>query len=75
MERIEKITLKGCCSFCRMPWHVDMTEEEYDRWRFEDDLIQNILPNHTPEERECLISGLCLDCQRKVFANFDEEEG
>lgn len=72
---MEKITLKGYCSFCGKPWYVDMTEEEYDRWRFEDGLIQNILPNHTPEERECLISGMCPDCQNKIFGEFDEEEG
>lgn len=79
MERIEKITLEGRCSLCGAYWYVDMTEEEYDRWRFEDDLIQNILPNHTPEERECLISGMCPNCQNKIFdkifGEFDEEEG
>lgn len=70
----EKIIVKEKCPLCGTHWHVYMTEEEYNRWQF-GQLIQYALPNHTPEERECLISGMCPDCQSKLFGEFDEEEG
>ena len=60
------ITIKGRCPLCGAYWYVDMTEEEYDRWRF-GELIQYALTNHTPEQRECLISGFCRDCQADTF--------
>lgn len=66
MEHSEKIIVKGMCPWCGAYWHVYMTEEEYDRWRF-GELVQNALPNHTPEDREYLISGLCKSCQAEIF--------
>lgn len=73
-----EIILKGRCPLCGKEWSVAVTEQEYDDWRFFGELIQNALPNHTPEQRECLISGFCVDCQKTIFEPDDEgfgEEG
>ena len=33
--------------------------------------IQDILPDHSPEEREFIITGMCPKCQGKVFLDDD----
>ena len=70
MPKMMNVTLVGQCPFCRKDWEVTVTEKEYDDWRFGDMLIQEALRDHTPEERECLISGLCVECQKKIFKEF-----
>ena len=38
--------------------------------------VQNAFPYLTADEKELLVSGLCLDCQKEVFDsddNYDEE--
>jgi len=60
-----KIILKGKC-FCGNGWEVRVSEEGYDKWRF-GEVIQKALPDATPEERECLISGMCPKCQSEIF--------
>lgn len=37
--------------------HLDITLEELDRWA-KGELIQNVWPNLSPDEREFLISGI-----------------
>lgn len=69
-----EIILKGKCPLCGKDWSVAVTEQEYDDWRF-GELIQNALPSHTPEQRECLISGFCADCQKMIFEPDDEDFG
>lgn len=36
-------------------------------------LIQRAFPNMAIGDRECLVSGLCRDCQEYVFSEPDEE--
>jgi hypothetical protein len=36
--------------------------------------IQEILPDHTPEEREMFASGLCEKCWDDIFNEFNCEE-
>lgn len=36
---------------------LPITEEQYNRWKFGHDLIQNVFPDLTLEEREFLMTG------------------
>ena len=36
-------------------------------------LIQRAFPNMAIDDRECLVSGLCHDCQEYMFSEPDEE--
>lgn len=55
------------CPFCGMASTVKVDADGYFAWKYDGELIQNALPNLTPTEREMLISGMCEDCQKKIF--------
>lgn len=44
---------------------LKLTGKEMYELQTSDKFIQNVLPNHTPDERELFISGLCKDCYPK----------
>ena len=46
---------------------IDVTEKQITLW-MEGELIQNVMPNLTPTEREFLISGMSIAEQEAVFA-------
>ena len=56
------VTLIGKCVFCSKHQVVRMTPPEYSAFNFSDALIQDALPNHTPDDREFLLSGICPAC-------------
>jgi len=45
---------------------IDVTEKQITLW-MEGELIQNVMPNLTPVEREFLISGMSKAEQEKIF--------
>ena len=49
---------------------IDVTEKQITLW-MEGELIQNVMPNLTPTEREFLISGMSIAEQEAVFAQSD----
>ena len=60
------------CPMCRKEYESvaysnKITEEQQIKFFKGEDHVQNIFPQLTASERETLISGLCLDCQEKVF--------
>lgn len=60
------------CPFCGHMNEVAVNEADY--WDWDDGmLVQNAFPYLSADEREMLISGICLDCQKDIF-NSDEEE-
>ena len=65
-----KMGLIGHCPFCDSEWAVEVSEDGYFKWQFEGMLIQEAMPDLSPETRECLISGLCEECQKKFFKEF-----
>ena len=65
-----KMGLIGHCPFCTREWAVEVPEDGYFKWKFEGMLIQDAMPDLSPETRECLISGLCEECQKKFFKEF-----
>lgn len=61
--------MKVTCVFCGgNNVEVPITEEQYERIVNRDDLIQNIVPELSPEYREMFISGMCPDCWNEMFS-------
>lgn len=58
------------CTICNKKVQIEVTEDQYNELkkpRNERRLIQEILPDHTLEEREMLISGICNECFNDMF--------
>ena len=62
------------CPFCHKTTTVQVVGEDFYAWRFEGALIQNAMPYLPANVRETLISGLCDECQEKMFSFPEEEE-
>jgi hypothetical protein len=61
------ITNKTCVS-CGRNVSIELTQKEFEALQQPNrGKIQDILPNHTPEEREMFVSGICIDCWNKMF--------
>lgn len=66
MEDQKLRSYSNACSMCDAITTVYAKPE--DVWRWEDGtLIQDAMPYLKPSEREVLISGLCYECQKKIF--------
>ena len=59
--------MKVTCVFCSNNVEVPITEEQYEKIINRDDLIQNVVPELSPEFREMFISGMCPDCWKEMF--------
>jgi len=53
---------------------LDITQEQMDRWQSGRELIQNVFPNLSPEQREFLMSGATPEEWDELFPEEDEEE-
>lgn len=62
------------CPFCHKTTTVQVVGEDFYAWKFEGALIQNAMPYLPANVRETLISGLCDECQDKMFSSFEGEE-
>ena len=66
------VVLTVRCVHCKQPKQIKVTREQYEELskpRSERKLIQDILPDHEPGEREMLISGICDECWNRIFGN------
>lgn len=50
------------CRMCKEKKEVKMTVQQYVDLENGEKLIQDILPNHSIDERELLVSGVCGSC-------------
>lgn len=55
------------CSVCGKVIDISMTFEQYQKWKYKKDLVQNIFPELSKGLREVLISGICPECWEKMF--------
>lgn len=62
------------CPFCGKATTIQVVGKDFYAWKFEGVLIQNAMPYLPANVRETLISGLCDECQEKMFSSFEEEE-
>lgn len=57
------------CPFCGRESEVMVKIDEYLAYE-EGALAQDAFPNLSPEERELIISGICIKCQKNIFKDF-----
>ena len=62
------VTLETKCVCCSETYSIIITDEQHMELVIGRKKIQDILPNHTPAERELLISGICGKCFDEMFA-------
>ena len=58
------------CPFCGKEYIVEVPEDGYYNWQ-DGELIQNAMPEVSPEVRESLISGICENCWINMFGGDD----
>ena len=59
--------IEKTCPCCRATTLVKVDKIKYNMWKETKGLIQNIMPELNPTDRETLITGLCSTCQNDVF--------
>lgn len=65
---MDNITLiEKTCPCCKATTLFIVDKVKYDSWIEGNGLIQNIMPELNPTDRETLITGLCEICQNDVF--------
>ena len=62
------MTIEKVCPFCGEKTVIEVAEEQAFAYFFTDALVQDIFPKMEASSREVLISGICEDCQEKIFA-------
>lgn len=61
------VMLVGECGSCNYKTEIPVTDEQLTKFN-EGELIQKVLPNVSPGDRELFISGMCGDCFDRIFA-------
>ena len=61
-----RINVEITCPFCNEDHAVEVDLARFVAWQ-NGELIQNAMPDLTFTEREQLISGLCPNCQAKIW--------
>lgn len=62
-----QITRKSIVSGKERTLDIDITEDQLKRWENGEGLIQNIMPDITPDEREFIITGITNDEWDETF--------
>lgn len=82
MGKIRKIipeernyTVKCACSMCKNTTEVKVRYGDYLLRFAMNKPAQDCFPYLSVPEREAIISGVCLDCQKKLFANNYDKNG
>jgi len=57
------------CFKCKGHTTLTITEFQYERFRDNKELMQNIFPEMSPENRELLISRTCPKCWQTLFSS------
>ena len=65
------LDLEIVCPICGEVQYVRVNKEAYNKWKNKEGLIQDLMPELTPEQRELLISGTCGACWDTMFVNWD----
>lgn len=62
------ITLEIHCKKCGSQHFIYVDLFKYAKWKEGEGLIQDMLPDLTPSQRELILSGLCNDCFNEMFS-------
>ena len=74
-DNMETITHE--CPICREESEIFINKEYYAKgmkMRAKGALIQDAFPDSPAEVREFLMTGMCFDCQLKIFGEPDDDE-
>ena len=63
----------GDCVFCDEDWTVTVDETSLLSYIHGIATAQEAFPQLTATERECMISGICPACQKKIFGEQAKE--
>lgn len=61
------MTLEIMCPMCGQLHYVELNENDYLDWIFDDKLAQEAFPYLTPTEREQIITRICPECQDRLY--------
>ena len=61
------------CQFCGKLYPIIVRPGDIDRFLKKEDLIQNIFPYLSADERELLKSGMCHNCWDMAFLDVEDE--
>lgn len=62
----DNIMIRKPCVFCGVVWACNYPTKGYDKW-MGGELIQKAMPTVPSTSREFLISGICPECQDRMF--------
>lgn len=62
------------CRYCTHVAVIPVSYEQIERWRG-GELIQNVMPELSADQREMLISGTCPTCWDAMFPPEENEDG
>ena len=62
------VELEIYCPFCDEITYIEIPIDEWEAYQ-NGALAQNAFKSLTVEERETIISGMCPECQRRVFGD------
>lgn len=66
------ITIAKQCPFCGKEYTFEVPAEGYYEYMMSA-LVQNAFPTISATEREHFVSGLCTECQEKIFGAEEDE--
>lgn len=61
-----EIDISVKCPFCGTVSEITVSKDSFMTWQM-GEMIQMAMPELGADEREILVSGLCLKCQAEVF--------
>lgn len=62
------------CKFCQSFFVVSLDIDAYEKWKNDEGLIQDLMPDMKLEERELIISQICSDCFDALFGGELDEQ-
>lgn len=63
-----------CCKWCEKSHELEVRKSGLNRWK-NGELIQDVLPELSADERELLISGTCGKCWDAMFGFLGDGRG
>lgn len=61
-----EVSITTACPFCGKVTVLVVPADDFMAWQ-NGSLVQNVFPYLSAEDREVLISGMCIDCQDSIF--------
>lgn len=68
----DMITVANQCPFCGKEYTFKVPADGYDKY-FKGVVVQSAFPTISATEREHFVSGLCAECQEKIFGAEEDE--